>query len=172
MPLHYLPDTGPKLVEDVDARVAANGQGKSFGCRRSGARPIWAVSSGDRDRRQHPKEIRRVHCRLSRVIPRDYRARSCVHRTTPNARAARMVIARVLLEKCWIEVLTKEGARLFLNERPFIQFGQAGFTSGTKASHFGQVHYACVDASRSECQRRARFIDERTKFLPLSWRLW
>src|SRR4051794_22127747 len=45
--LHYLPDTGLKLVEDVDARVAANGRGKSFEGRRSGARPIWAVSSGD-----------------------------------------------------------------------------------------------------------------------------
>jgi hypothetical protein len=47
--LHYLPDTGLKLVEDVDAHVAANRGPKSFEGRGSGAQPIWAVSSGDRD---------------------------------------------------------------------------------------------------------------------------
>ena len=74
VPLHYFPDTGLKLVEDVDARVAANGRCESFERRRSGARPIWAVSGDDRGRRQHPKEIRRVQCRLSGIVPRDYRA--------------------------------------------------------------------------------------------------
>jgi len=81
------------------------------------------------------------------------------------------MIPRVLLEKCWIQVLTEEGAGLFLNERAFIQFGEAGLASGTKAPRFGLTHYARVDASRSECQRRTRFIDECAKFLCLSWRL-
>jgi hypothetical protein len=81
------------------------------------------------------------------------------------------VIARVLLEKCRIQVLTKEGAGLFLNERPLVETHQAGLASGTEASQFGFAHYAGVDASRSECQRRARFIDKRAKFLCLSWRL-
>ena len=69
--LHYLPDARPKLVEEVDARVAANRRAKSFERRRSGAPPIWTVSSGDRDRSQHPEELRRVQCALSGVVPRD-----------------------------------------------------------------------------------------------------
>src|SRR5579864_106911 len=69
--LQHLPDAGPKLVEEVDARVAADRRTKSFERRRSGAPPIWTVSSSDRDRSQHPEEIRRVQCALSGVVPRD-----------------------------------------------------------------------------------------------------
>ena len=36
---------------------------------------------------------------------------------------------------------------------------------------FGFAHYARVDANRAKYQGRARFIDERLKFLRLSWRL-
>src|ERR1700676_2291729 len=55
--LHHLPDARAKLVEDVDSRVAANCRPKIVECPRSGARPIWTVSSGDSDRSQHPEEI-------------------------------------------------------------------------------------------------------------------
>jgi hypothetical protein len=51
------------------------------------------------------------------------------------------VIARVLLEKCRIQVLTKECSGLFLNEHPFIQFGQASLASRTKASQFDFADY-------------------------------
>src|SRR5437016_3122592 len=69
--LHHLPNAGPKLVQEVNAHVGANRRAKSFEGRRSGARPIWTVSGRDRDRSQHPEEIRRVQCRLAGVVPRD-----------------------------------------------------------------------------------------------------
>src|SRR5690349_7691295 len=68
--LSHLPDAGPKLVQEVDARVAANRRAKCFERPRSGAPPIWTVSSGDRDRSQQPEEIRRVQRLLSTVVTR------------------------------------------------------------------------------------------------------
>ena len=69
--LHHLPDAGPKLVEEVDAHVAANRRAKSFERHRSGAPPIWTVGSDDRDRSKHSEEIRRVQSALSGVVTRD-----------------------------------------------------------------------------------------------------
>ena len=63
--LDHLPDFRPELVEEVDPRIAADRRAKSLERRRSGSRPIWAVSRGDSDRSQHPEEIRRVQCPLS-----------------------------------------------------------------------------------------------------------
>src|SRR5260370_31669572 len=51
--LHHLPDAGPKLVQEVNARLAANRRAKSFVRRLSGAPPIWTVSCEDLDRTQH-----------------------------------------------------------------------------------------------------------------------
>ena len=58
--LDHLPDFRPELVEEVDPRITADRRAESLERRRSGSRPIWAVSRGDSDRSQHPKEIRRV----------------------------------------------------------------------------------------------------------------
>jgi hypothetical protein len=69
--LHHLPNAGPKLVQEVNAHVATNRRAKSFEGRGSGARPIWTVSGGDRDRSQRPEEIRCVQCRPAGVVPRD-----------------------------------------------------------------------------------------------------
>jgi hypothetical protein len=68
---HHFPNAGRKLVQHVNTGVGANRRAKSFEGRRGGAGPIWTVSSGDRDRSQHPEEIRRVQCRLSGVVPGD-----------------------------------------------------------------------------------------------------
>jgi hypothetical protein len=57
---HDLPDVGPKLMEKVNACVTANRRPQSFESRRAGARPIRTISSGDRNRSQHAKEIRRI----------------------------------------------------------------------------------------------------------------
>src|SRR4029077_7739613 len=95
----------------------------------------------------------------------------CVCNAAEKAPAACRVIARVLVEECRIQVLTKKGTGFFLNEHSFIQSGQAGCASGTEACQFGFAHYARVDASRSKCQRRACFIDEAAKFVRLSRRL-
>jgi len=108
--LYHLPDTRPKLVEEVDPRVAANRRTKSSERRRSGSRPIWTVSSGDSDRSQHPEEIGRVQYPLSGVVTRDENARSCVGGPAQKAAAARRVITWVLLEQRRIQVLAKEGA--------------------------------------------------------------
>ena len=45
--LDHLPDFRPELMEEVDPRIAANRRTKSPERRRSGSRPIWAVSRGD-----------------------------------------------------------------------------------------------------------------------------
>src|SRR6266404_5395431 len=76
--VHHLPDARPKLVEDVDSRVAANRRPKVVECPRSGARPIWTVSSGNSNRSYYTEEIRSVQPCLSEVVTRDKNARSCV----------------------------------------------------------------------------------------------
>ena len=169
--VHHLPDAGPELMEDVDSRVAANRRPKIVECPRSGARPIWTVSSGDSDRSQHPQEIRSVQPCLSGVVTRDKNTRSCVGGPAHEAVARRRVITRVLLEQRRIQVLTKKGAGLFLNKRHSIESGKAGLRPGSEMFQFGFVHYARVNASRAKYQGRAGFIDERLKFLRLSWRL-
>src|ERR1700674_1042320 len=76
--LHHLPDARPKLVEDVDSRVAANRRPKIVERRRSGACPIRTVRSGDSNRSQHTEAIRSVQPPLPGVVTRDKTARSCV----------------------------------------------------------------------------------------------
>jgi len=169
--LHHLPDARPKFVEDVDPRVAANCRSKIVECRRSGARPIWTVSRGDSDRSQHSEEIRSVQLPLPGVVTRDKNARNCVCGPSHNALAGRRIITWVLLEQRRIQVLTKKGAGLFLNERDSINSGKARLRSGSEMFQFGFAHYARVDSHRAKYQRRACFIDERLKFLRLSWRL-
>src|ERR1017187_1042054 len=121
--LHHLPDARLKLVEDIDPRVAANRRTKIVERRRSGARPIWTVSSGASDRSQHPEEIRSVQPSLSGVVARDKNARSCVSGSAHKAAAGRREITQVLLEQRRIRVLTNRVAGLCLNKRRFIGSG-------------------------------------------------
>src|SRR6202521_5791376 len=72
--LHHLPDARPKLMEDVDPRIAAHRRPKIVECPRSGARPIWTVSSGNRNRGQHSEEIRSVQPPLPGVVTRNKNA--------------------------------------------------------------------------------------------------
>jgi hypothetical protein len=61
-------------MEEVDPRIAAHRLTKSPERRRSGSRPIRAVSRGDSDRSQHSEEIRRVRV-LAPESPRVFKMR-------------------------------------------------------------------------------------------------
>src|SRR5208337_2818053 len=116
--LHHLPDAGSKFVEDVHPRVAAKRRTKIVEWHRSGARPIWTVSSVDRDRGQHAEEIPGVQPPLSRLVTRDKNARSCVGGPAHKAVASRSVITWV--ERRRRQVFTKKSAGLLLNKRHLI----------------------------------------------------
>src|SRR5208337_5185581 len=110
--LHHLPEPRSELVKDVHPCVAANRRTKIVEWHRSGARPIWTVSSVGSDRGQHPEEIRNVQPALPRVVTRDKNARSGVGGPAHEAVAGRSVIPWLRRR---IQVLTKKGAGLFLN---------------------------------------------------------
>src|ERR1035437_4409968 len=169
--LHHLPYASPKLVVDVDPRVAANRRTKIVECLRSGSRPIWTVSSVNSDRSQHSEDIPSVQPPLPGVVTRDKNARSCVGGPTHKAVTGRSVVTWVLLEQRRVQVLTKKGAGLFLNRHHLIKSGKAGLRSRSDVFQCCFAHCARADANRPKCQRRACFIDERVKSLCLCWRL-
>src|SRR5258706_6176830 len=97
--LYHLPDARPKLVVKVETRIAAHRRTKIVDCRRSGSRPIGAVSRGDCDRSQRPEKIRSVQPALAGVVTGDKNARSCVGGPAHKAAAGRRSITHVVLER-------------------------------------------------------------------------
>jgi len=119
----HLSDLRAELMEEVNPRIAANRRTKSLERRRSGPRPIWAVSRSDCNRSQHPEEIRRIQCPLPGVPARYKNTRNCVGGPAQKGATGRRIITRVLLEQRRIQVSAEKGTGLFLNQCLFIESG-------------------------------------------------
>jgi hypothetical protein len=117
-------DGGFKSVEDIDARVAADGDSKISGDRSPGSLPIGAVTGMDRRQRKHAEDIRGVQPGLSGGASREKGAGNGVR--GPAQKAAAVGIGRVRPGQLELQVIREGIAGLIWREPQLVGWGRSG----------------------------------------------